>query len=283
MKRTGLIIVACAMTALTGMAQRQLSLIPRVGVSFPVVTGIDSQFSDFYSGVPGVHVGIDGVLGISPKFELSLGVSYTNYMVKTDMEMMRAYQYPPDGGFILPVDAMFSYKEGSLKASMFESDYDFYERCYNYCLKIHRIDIPMMLSYRVWKGLGVKAGVTFGIIANGKYSYDCDVVVAHPENLTDPKVSYIRDQTLSDMDIDIKHKLAGYLGFPIGLSYEYKNFIVDARYTIAYQMLFGNVEGTSSDGAKYSSMFIGQAVEPLGDGRPNSFLLTLGYRFRLKK
>ena len=275
--------MACVMTAMAGMAQIQFSLVPRVGVSFPIVTGIDSHFRDFYSGVPGLHVGIDGVLGISPKFELSLGVFYTNYMVKTDMELMSAYQYPLGAGFILPVDKQFAYKEGTLKESMFESDYDFYERCHNYCLKIHRIDIPLMLSYRVWKGLDVKAGVMMGIITSGKYSYDCDVVVAHPENLTDPKVSNIRDKTLSDIDIDVKYKLAGYIGFPIGLSYEYKNFIVDARYTIAYQKLFFNVQDTHENSSQYRSMFIDQAVNPMGDARPNSFLLTLGYRFRLKK
>ncbi len=100
------------------------------------------------------------------------------------------------------------------------------------------INIPIMIQYYIIPGLAVKAGVQPGFNVRHKASYDGESV--------DLKDAY-----------GIKTKSVN-LTIPVGLSYEYKDFVLDARYNIGTTKLF--------DGAKYKTSL---------------FSLTLGYKFAL--
>lgn len=113
------------------------------------------------------------------------------------------------------------------------------------------LGVPVMLNAYLWKGLAVKAGLQFDWMfhedAKSKIEYQTkgDVTVRGGASVGD-----LRKVSLS---------------VPVGLSYEYKNVVLDARYNIGVT----NVEKADRDG---------------GDGpshRTSAFAVTLGYKFAL--
>lgn len=98
--------------------------------------------------------------------------------------------------------------------------------------KLNYLNIPILANYYVYKGLAVKAGVQPGILLSAK-----------------------------EGDEDIKDETKGFdLSIPVGASYEYKNFVLDARYNIGVTK--GNKEGSKSH-------------------KNSVFQITLGYKFKL--
>ena len=97
--------------------------------------------------------------------------------------------------------------------------------------KLNYLIIPILCNYYVWQGLAVKAGVQPGFLLSAKAG-----------------------------DLDIKDGCKKFdLSIPVGVSYEYQKFVLDARYNIGVTK--GNKEG---------------------DARRNSvFAITLGYKFAL--
>lgn len=75
----------------------------------------------------------------------------------------------------------------------------------DYKLKLDYINVPVVCNVYVAKGLAVKAGVQFGFNVNDERTYD-----GHKISNLDAK----------GFDFSI----------PVGLSYEYSNFVLDARY-----------------------------------------------------
>ena len=98
--------------------------------------------------------------------------------------------------------------------------------------KINYLNIPIMCNYYVYKGLAVKAGVQPGFLLSAKYG-----------------------------DEDIKDGMKKFdFSIPVGVSYEYMNIVLDARYNIG--LTKGNKNGDES--------------------RKNSvFQITLGYKFKI--
>jgi hypothetical protein len=103
-----------------------------------------------------------------------------------------------------------------------------------------------MAQYYVIPGLAIKAGVQPGFLvrAKNKYDYENGGIAIH-----------------TDADIkDACNKVD--LSIPVGISYEYKSFVLDARYNIGLTKVY------KSD---YSDKSCRNSV----------FAITLGYKFAL--
>lgn len=111
-----------------------------------------------------------------------------------------------------------------------------------YNMNVDYLQIPILAQYYLVSGLAVKAGIQPGFNVRHKQSFD----------LSSGSESY-KD----------KENLEGVKSFsfsvPVGLSYEYKCFVLDARYNIGVTKVFKD--------ADY--------------GRNSTFAITLGYKFAL--
>lgn len=103
-------------------------------------------------------------------------------------------------------------------------------------MNLEYLNIPILANYYVMPGLAIKAGIQPGFLMSAKYSKD--------GNSLDVK------DDCETVDISI----------PVGASYEFDNFVVDARYN--FGLTKGNKHGD--------------------DSQKNSvFMLTIGYKFAL--
>lgn len=127
-------------------------------------------------------------------------------------------------------------------------------------MKIDYLNIPVLLNAYVAKGLAVKVGVQPGFKLSSKIS---------------PEVITFDINAMKTMDISI----------PVGLSYEYRNLVFDARYNWGlanivdgdklrdyYKMITVTVNGNRID----------TQVMPANLSMKNTFFtFTVGYRFQL--
>ncbi len=119
-------------------------------------------------------------------------------------------------------------------------------------MKLDYINVPIMANFYVVKGLALKAGIQPGFNVNSKLS------------ASDGKVSGSVDMGDITKTVDFS--------IPVGISYEYKNFVVDGRYNLGLTKVFKdkelNVGGESLD-------FSG------ADSKNSVFQFTVGYKFKL--
>ena len=99
--------------------------------------------------------------------------------------------------------------------------------------KLDFINVPITANFYVAKGFAVKAGVQFGFLTNAKYE----------DNKNKDKYNKFN------------------FSIPVGISYEYADFVLDARYNIAATKI-----SKDNDEVKYRSDLI---------------QITLGYKFAL--
>jgi hypothetical protein len=113
-------------------------------------------------------------------------------------------------------------------------------------MKLDYINIPILAQYYIVKGLAVKAGIQPGFCVSKKLKTEGTVSTAGGSE----KIS--SDDKITD----------GVNGFqfaiPVGLSYEYESFVLDARYNIG----------------------VTKALKD-SDPRHSVFQITLGYKFAL--
>lgn len=105
--------------------------------------------------------------------------------------------------------------------------------------KLDYINVPIMANVYVVKGLAVKLGVQPGFKVNDKLD--------------------LRMPVLGGALVDLKAKSVDF-SIPVGISYEYNNFQVDARYNWGLTKVFD--------------------VDKL-DQKNSVFQITLGYKFDL--
>ena len=103
-------------------------------------------------------------------------------------------------------------------------------KCYGAKYNLDYINVPILVNYCIIPGLAVKAGMQPGF-----------------------KVSEKIDRT--DLDYNTN---SFYFSIPVGASYEYSHFVLDARYNFGISTIFSP-----------------------GDARHNWFSITLGYKFPL--
>ena len=100
------------------------------------------------------------------------------------------------------------------------------------------INVPVLAQYYLAKGFAAKAGVQFGFNVRHKASYDGETV--------DIEETGFKVNTFN-------------FSVPVGLSYEYESFVLDARYNIGITKIFKDAD----------------------QGRNSTFSITLGYKFAL--
>ena len=96
------------------------------------------------------------------------------------------------------------------------------------------LNIPILAQYYVVKGLAVKAGIQPAFNVRHKGSVDGNTV----------NIEGVKSFNFS---------------IPVGLSYEYQNFVLDARYNIGVTKIYKDAD----------------------QGRNSTFAITLGYKFAL--
>ena len=106
------------------------------------------------------------------------------------------------------------------------------------------INVPIMAQYYVIPGLAVKAGAQFGFNVRKKFSYDGNSIDAN--------------EFFNDLGLDTKVQTFNF-SIPVGVSYEYQSFVLDARYNIGMTKTLKNVD----------------------KNKTSLFSITLGYKFAL--
>ncbi len=119
-------------------------------------------------------------------------------------------------------------------------------------MKLDYINVPIMANFYVVKGLALKAGIQPGFNVNSKLS------------ASENKVSGSVDMGDITKTVDFS--------IPMGISYEYKNFVVEGRYNLGVTKVFKDKELNIG----------GESIDLSGTDSKNSvFQFTLGYKFEL--
>ncbi len=99
------------------------------------------------------------------------------------------------------------------------------------------INVPILANVYVAKGLAVKLGAQVGFNVNSEFKYDTGIAGNYPLNFKANTVDF---------------------SIPVGISYEYQNFVIDGRYNLG-------VTKVAKD----------------WDAKNSVFQVTLGYKFAL--
>lgn len=224
------------------MAQNQtgkLSIKPMAGVNF---SGFSNATIDIYRMKVGLTGGAELEYGVNPWLGLSLGLMYSQQGAKIDGSY---------GGMVID-------EKGDRWLTEIGMDGK---------LKCSYLNLPLIANVYIpaIKGLAVKAGFQVGILTSDKMKADIIQVV---HNLDAPIVGYVDTYDYNNPEGTVSYstdrsdvcKSVDY-GIPLGLSYEYKNIVLDARY------YFGLTKIDKTD-------------DP--DSARNQYLsITLGYKFNL--
>ena len=159
----------------------------------------------------------EGDFMVQPKVGLNIATLSDADKAITDLHFGIEAEYMVTDNFSLGLGAILS-NQGA--------KYDYYELNANgedsrnkYTVDLDYVHVPILASYYVLPGLAVKAGVQPGFKMRAKAKID-DRTVDLDELY---KVSsYVLDEDIKVSKFD--------LSIPVGISYEYKNIVVDARY-----------------------------------------------------
>lgn len=209
------------------------SLIPRVGVTISNLNKdaimTDNNLSLNNKVKAGMMVGVEAEYQVAPSLALSLGAFYSEQGCKYDSGVTSV---PTGSGRYLPEP-----EQGITNA---ESNLKY-------------INVPLMLNLYVAENLALKVGAQVGFNVSGKMQYTATTF----QQMADGTVNTIsRDDYKQDIDM----KKVDF-SIPVGLSYEYMNVVVDARYNIGLSRAFNNM-GSSSP-------------------KNSVIALSVGYRFTL--
>lgn len=101
------------------------------------------------------------------------------------------------------------------------------------------LNVPVLAQYYIVPGLAIKAGAQFGFRMSAKDKLSSDA---------------------GSVEVNIKDDVKGFnFAIPVGISYEYKNVVLDGRYIFGATKTFENVE----------------------KNKTSLFQITLGYKFAL--
>ena len=117
-------------------------------------------------------------------------------------------------------------------------------------LSAESISIPLTFNYYVIPNLAIKAGVECNIPTRTQMIY----------KQNEGKFPH-------DLSIELTHFL---VALPIGVSYEYNNFVLDARYSLPLSNI-----------SKGRYMSLDTAGEFPLNGKYHTFQITLGYKFKI--
>ena len=201
MKKKMILIAAISLSSMTATAQTEVgkfSLKPVAGITISDVT---VEKGNIYNSKVGFTGGVEVEYGISTNMGVLLGVLYTQ-----------------QGG---------KYKETNNAHSIVDGEILTTETV-KYKLSADYVNLPLLANFYVWRGLAIKTGVQMGILVNDKWTYRYDFVANY--SLGEPY--YIPGK---EDGSHTRAKMTDFckgidFGIPVGLSYEYKNICLDARY-----------------------------------------------------
>lgn len=235
----------CCTTVLTAQnLQSQFSIKPMAGINLTGVNG--GVIKDLYHNRIRFTAGLEAEYGINPWLGVSLGAIYSQQGAKIDGRVESFYEDEEGFYHLLIVKTV-----GKL-----HSEY---------------INLPLMANFYIpqVKGLAIKTGLQVGLLTGSKIEATvaslelkeknpfkdnypiAEITPYDPNNRKYAETYFIQSDICKSIDF----------GIPVGLSYEYKNVVLDARY------YFGLTK-------------IDNTPEP-EDIRNRHFSFTLGYRFRL--
>ena len=231
-------MVCCFLVLNAQNPQGKFSIKPMAGIN---VTGLSGGIHDLYNYKVRFTAGLEAEYGMNDWIGVSLGFIYSQQGANVD------------GSF----RTVITDTQGKNYMSLIRMDG-----------KLHSeyINIPLLANFYipVVKGLSVKTGVQLGFLVGSKSEAMMLVATQEiPDYGTDQLSAYddghVEFNQVNSKSSDVCRKIA--FGFPIGLSYEYKNVVLDARY------YFGLTK-------------IDKTANP-EDVRNRYFSVTLGYRFHL--
>ena len=215
-----MMIAALMVATLSASAQNEVG---QITLKPTVGLNIASMTKFDYSKVrPGVMAGVEAEYGVAEKFGITAGLFYSMQGVKQDYNTS-GYAIDEDG-VAVPVSAGATAK-----------------------YKLDYLNIPIMAQYYVIPGLAIKAGVQPGFCISKKYEVEASASAAGTTVISESAKGKIEDGVKSFQ-----------FAIPVGASYEYKSFVLDARYNI------------------YATKALKNA-----DPRHSVFTVSLGYKFAL--
>ena len=159
----------------------------------------------------------EGDFMVQPKVGLNIATLSDADKAITDLHFGIEAEYMVTDNFSLGLGAILS-NQGA--------KYDYYELNANgedsrnkYTVDLDYVHVPILASYYVLPGLAVKAGVQPGFKMRAKAKFD-DRTIDLDELYKLGSVLVGEDIKVSKFDLSI----------PVGVSYEYKNIVLDARY-----------------------------------------------------
>jgi len=218
-----MMIAAMMVATLSAGAQNevgQFSLQPKAGINISKITGSGMSSRVGFAG------GIEAEYGVAKNFGITAGFLYSMQGGKYNMDEFKA----------LGIKDKFK----------FNFDY---------------LNIPILAQYYITKGLAIKAGIQFGFVVRNKVKIE-EVISGGGKYTDDMSFDEYLDilKVVSEGEIPEDAKLKKFdFSIPVGLSYEYKNIVLDARYNI----------GTT------------RVVKFSETGKNSVFEITLGYKIPL--
>ena len=242
MKTIAILFAAISLSTMTAAAQNKVgefSLKPMAGIN---VSDLSSDEEVNYKAKVGFTGGMEAEYGVTPWLGISLGAMYSQQGAKYEASLGQL-GVNEEGRKVAVIIGL----KGKLKA-----DY---------------INMPLLANFYVWKGLSVKTGLQVGFLVNDKMSgngtlarlTELPVDQIIQEDLSIPLTTGNFFSSFSVEESDICKSVV--FGIPIGLSYEYKNITLDARY--------------------YFGLTRMDDVEDDAPARNRCLSITLGYKFKL--
>jgi len=242
MKTIAILFAAISLSTMTAAAQNKVgefSLKPMIGIN---VSDLSSDEEVNYKAKVGFTEGMEAEYGVTPWLGVSLGAMYSQQGAKYEASLGQL-GVNEEGRKVAVIIGL----KGKLKA-----DY---------------INMPLLANFYVWKGLSVKTGLQVGFLVNDKMSgngtlarlTELPVDQIIQEDLSIPLTTGNFFSSFSVEESDICKSVV--FGIPVGLSYEYKNITLDARY--------------------YFGLTRMDDVEDDAPARNRCLSITLGYKFKL--
>ena len=248
MKRLSLLFAAIVLISMTATAQNKVgefSLKPMVGIN---VSDITTNEDVTYKSKVGFTGGLEAEYGVTPWLGVSLGAFYSQQGGKYEAQIYDRY---------IAWGEELSY--GNNMRGKLKTDY---------------VNLPLICHFYICKGLSIVSGVQIGFLVNDKFTIKLSNI---PSSATGFEVitTWI-DKSLSNLRMEYDWEFTGDgdfvtqktdlcksidFGIPVGLSYEYKNITLDARY------YFGL---TNMNDLEDTEVIHNRCLS-----------ITLGYRFRL--
>ena len=209
MKKIVAIAVVAVFFSLSAMGQEDVgtfSLIPKIGVSLANLSGEEIYYDNSDIPVKGKYNarfmgGVEAEYQMLPTTSVSIGVGYVQQGCR------------------------FSDLETGDPKTISEGWDDIRS-------KLDYIQCPITVNQYLAEGLAVKAGIQWGFLVNSELSFSLTPI----KHFTDGSIEFGKTE---DMKIDQKDVMRSMdISIPVGVSYEYLNVVLDARYHFGLSKLY---------------------------------------------